>query len=431
MTNTRGTRGWGKWSVVLLLFLATLLNYMDRQTIAISASVISKEFGLGDAQLGQLFFAFLFAYGIAQLFAGALLDRFPVRLAYAAAVIAWSLAGASGALATGFVSLFALRVLLGVCESPNWPLALRVVARTIPPEQRSLANGIFQSGTSIGALVAAPVIIWLTAAYSWRAAFVAVGAVGLLWAALWLVSFRGEEDVRHTDVRSTGFSRNDLNAEPLPPEGGTTNLPASFGEIIRSRAFLGLFIAASFLNPLQYFYVTWLPRYFDKYAGMGFGKELAQRLVTVYLALDLGLWLGGALVLLLARRVSVTRARQMVTALGAVLMAGIPLAGWLRDLNAITALICLATFGLGCFMVNYLAFTSEVSDKKVSTAAGLLGGAGSLAGALFMLLVGGTVESSGSFALAFVMAGVMPLVALGGVFIATRTGAAPIPAFVA
>jgi len=428
MTNTRGTRGWGKWSVVLLLFLATLLNYMDRQTIAVSASVISKEFGLGDVQLGQLFFAFLLAYGIAQLFAGALLDRFSVRPAYAAAVIAWSLAGAAGALATGFVSLFALRVLLGVCECPNWPLALRVVARTIPPEQRSLANGIFQSGTSIGALVAAPVIIWLTAAYSWRAAFVAVGAVGLLWAALWLVSFRGEED---TDVRSTGFSRNDLNAESLPPEGGTTNSPASFGEIIRSRAFLGLLVATSFLNPLQYFYVTWLPRYFDKYAGMGFGKELAARLVTVYLALDLGLWLGGALVLLMARRVSVTRARQMVTTLGAVLMAGIPLAGRLRDLNAITALICLATFGLGCFMVNYLAFTSEVSDKKVSTAAGLLGGAGSLAGALFMLLVGGTVESSGSFALAFVMAGVMPLVALGGVFIATRAVSAPIVAFAA
>ena len=136
--------GWKKWFVVLLLFLATLLNYLDRQTIAVSASVISREFGLGDAQLGQLFFAFLFAYGIAQLFVGALLDRFPVRWAYAAAVIAWSLAGASAALATGFVSLFLLRVLLGVCECPNWPLALRVVARTIPPEQRSPSRRLLE-----------------------------------------------------------------------------------------------------------------------------------------------------------------------------------------------------------------------------------------------------------------------------------------------
>ena len=87
-----------KWLVVALLFLATLLNYLDRQTIAVSASVISREFGLGDAQLGQLFFAFLFAYGIAQLFVGTLLDRWPVRAAYAGAVIAWSLAGAAAGL---------------------------------------------------------------------------------------------------------------------------------------------------------------------------------------------------------------------------------------------------------------------------------------------------------------------------------------------
>jgi ACS family hexuronate transporter-like MFS transporter len=399
----------GKWLIVLLLFLATLLNYLDRQTIAVSASVISQEFGLGDAQLGQLFFAFLLAYGLAQLFVGAILDRFPVRIAYAGAVIAWSVAGAAAAAATGFVSLFLLRVLLGVCECPNWPLALRVVRRTIPPEQRALANGIFQSGTSVGALVAAPIIIWLTTAYSWRVAFVAVGAVGLLWVALWLLAFRDQETnpQQATDVT-------------------LTDAPASFTEIIRSRAFLGLLVATSFLNPLQYFYVTWLPRYFDKYAGVGFGKELAARLVTVYFALDLGLWLGGAGVLWLSRKRSVTRARQIITTLGAVLMAGIPLAGQLHDLNAITVLLCCATFGLGCFMVNYLAFTSEVSDKKVSTAAGLLGGAGSLAGALFMLLVGNVVEQRGSFALAFVFAGVMPLVALGGVFFATRPSAATI-----
>lgn len=402
-----------KWLVIFLLFLATLLNYLDRQTIAVSASVIGHEFGLGDAQLGQLFFAFLFAYGAAQLFAGALLDRFPVRLAYAAAVTAWSLAGALAALATGFVSLFVLRVLLGVCECPNWPLALRVVRRTVPPEQRPLANGIFQSGTS----VAAPIIIWLTSAYSWRAAFAAVGAAGLLWTALWLAFFRGEEDER---------GRGNRTAESLAPQDRVADSPASFGEIVRSRAFLGLFVATSFLNPLQYFYVTWLPRYFDKYAGVGFGQELARRLVIVYLALDLGLWLGGAAVMLLARKVSVVGARRIVTTLGALLMACVPLAVQLRDLNLITGVICLATFGLGCFIVNYLAFTSEVSATKVSTAAGLLGGTGSLAGAGFMLLVGGTIESSGSFSTAFVMAGAMPLIALAGIFFATRATITPV-----
>lgn len=265
-----------KWIVVGLLFLATLLNYLDRQTISVSATVISKEFGLNDADLGKLFFAFLFAYGIAQLFIGTLLDRMSVRLAYALAVLAWSLSGAAAVLAGGFASLFFLRVLLGVCESPNWPLALRVVARTIPPHQRSLATGIFQSGTSIGALVAAPLIIFLTQAYGWRFAFVAIGACGFVWAALWLVLYRATE------------SSDEMAGEVAANASGATYSPSTLKELFGSRVFWGLFIAACFLQPLQYFYITWLPRYFEAYAGVSFGKELASRLVIVYLALDLG-----------------------------------------------------------------------------------------------------------------------------------------------
>ena len=215
-----------------------------------------------------------------------------------------------------------------------------------------------------------------------------------------------------------GFSRN-VAPETLSPKGGTTNSPASYAEILRSRAFWGLALASCFLQPLQYFYITWLPRYFDKYAGVGFGARLATLLVIVYLALDLGFLTGGAVVVLLSRRLAVRRARQLVIAAGALLMMVIPFVAQLRDVQVITALICVATFGLGWFQVNYLTFTSEVSAKRVSTAAGLLGGLGSLSGGAFMLLVGGTVERSGSFAIAFLLAGLMPLVSLVGIWLGT------------
>jgi len=170
------------WLIIGLLFLATLLNYLDRQTISVLATRIAEDpaMRLTDANLGQIFFAFLLAYGLAQLFVGPLLDRLSVKLAYPLAVSAWSMAGAAAALASGFWSLFGLRMLLGVCESPNWPLALRVVSRAIPPEQRSLASGVFQCGTSVGALIAPPVIVWLTLNRGWRFAFVAVGAIGVV-----------------------------------------------------------------------------------------------------------------------------------------------------------------------------------------------------------------------------------------------------------
>src|SRR5262249_4004295 len=164
----------------------TLLNYLDRQTMSVASTEIANEMRLTDTDLGRLFFAFYLSYGIAQVFIGTFLDRLTVGLAYALAVTAWSLSGAAAGLAAGFWSLFFLRVLLGVCESPNWPLALRLVARTFPPGQRALATGTFQCGTSVGALVAPPVIIYLTAQYNWRVAFFVCGVVGLVWVVLWL-----------------------------------------------------------------------------------------------------------------------------------------------------------------------------------------------------------------------------------------------------
>lgn len=401
--------GRAKWLLCGLLFLATLLNYLDRQTISVSAAPIAGKMGLSEADLGQLFFAFLFSYGIAQILLGAVLDRLSVPLAYALAVAAWSLAGAAAALAVGFWSLFLLRMLLGICESPNWPLAMRSVARTFAPGQRALANGIYQCGTSVGALIAPPIIVFLTLRYNWRVSFVVMGMVGLVWVALWLLWFY----LRLAPPLD--------GVDPYAPEEGAGS-PASLAEILRSRALWGLLLATCFANPLQYFYTTWLPLYFDKYAGTGFGQELVERLVLVYLALDLGLLSGGALVARLTSALGVVQARRYVAAGGALCMATVPLVAQLSDLDAITAVICLATFGLGWFMVNYLAFTGEVSATKTSTAAGILGGAGSLAGAGFMLLVGGSVDRSGSFTFAFGMAGVMPLVALAGIWYSSSGG---------
>jgi len=403
-----------KWLFCLLLFGATLVNYLDRQTISVSASRIAEEMQLTDRDLGRLFFGFLFSYGIAQLFIGPLLDRFRVVTAYAVAVAAWSLAGAGAALATGFTGLFAARLLLGICEAPNWPLALRVTARIFPPHQRSLAIGIFQSGTSVGALVAPPVIIWLTQRWDWRTAFVVCGGIGLVWAVLWLACSRipGAEVLAEPGIPERTVANPTLQA---------SSEPSTFREIIRSRVFWGLVVATSFANPLQYFYTTWLPRYFDRYAGVGFGRELAARLVLVYFALDLGLWLGGGGVAWLARRFALRRARLVVAGIGTLGMMLVPFVSAVRSLNLITAIICAATFGLGCFMVNYLSFVAEVSRTRVSTAAGLLGGVGSLTGGAFMLWVGGSVERSQSFTLAFLLAGALPLVAFAGLNFGARS----------
>jgi ACS family hexuronate transporter-like MFS transporter len=448
-------RNHAKWFLCGLLFLATLLNYLDRQTMSVASTKIAEEMDLTDTDLGRLFFAFYLSYGIAQVFIGGFLDRLTVGLAYALAVTAWSLSGAAAALAVGFWSLFFLRVLLGVCESPNWPLALRVVARTFPPGQRAFATGTFQCGTSVGALVAPPVIIFLTAQYNWRVAFVVCGVVGLGWVVLWLLWFRGplatsidhgnpvadlqqdpapEREAASASTAPSRFFRGNVQKLPetafvqatSPSIRGYSHLslkepqsPATLSQILCSRALWGMFLSTCFLNPLQYLYFSWLPRYFQHYAGVAFGKELSNRLVLAYLAYDAGLLLAGGLVVWLAPSWGVVRARLAVCAACTLCMMSIPAVSGLDDLDAITAIICVATFGLGGCIVSYLAFTAEVSAQKVSTAAGILGGAGSLAGAGFMLLVGDLVDRSGGFTFVFAMAGVMPLVSLAGMWFST------------
>ena len=148
-----------KWRLCSLLFLATVLNYLDRQTVSVLAPVMQKEMGLDNVALGWIFSAFYYAYTGCQLVSGLTLDRVNLRWAFGAAVLAWSVVSALTGLASGFVSLLVFRLLLGSMESANWPGAIRIVSRSFEPRERALGNGIFTSGSSVGALIAPMLIV--------------------------------------------------------------------------------------------------------------------------------------------------------------------------------------------------------------------------------------------------------------------------------
>src|SRR5262245_2932924 len=179
-----------RWRLCALLFLATTLNYLDRQTVSILAPTLQKELHLDNAALGWLFAVFYYAYTFAQVAVGPLLDRFHLRWAYGLAVVVWSAVAVATGFVTGFAGLVIFRFLLGIAEAGNWPGATRVVARTFEPSQRSLANGIFTSGTSAGALVAPALIFAITAALGWRSAFFLLGLGGGVWFLVWVFATR-------------------------------------------------------------------------------------------------------------------------------------------------------------------------------------------------------------------------------------------------
>src|SRR5262245_35407771 len=278
-----------KWRLCVLLFLATTLNYLDRQTMSILAPILQKEMHLDNEKLGWLFAVFYYAYTIAQMMGGPLLDRSHLRWAFGGVVLAWSAVSALTGLATGFASLIVFRLLLGVTEAANWPAAIRIVARALEPRERALGNGIFTSGTSVGALIAPGLILTISAALGWRWAFVLLGSAGAVWFLGWTIATPNPE--LKPVWRDT--------APRAKPRSGS--VARSIVQIVRSERFFPVLAVAVLVNPCLYFSVNWLPTYLAQERGIAPGRQIGWILTAIYLGLDLGNILCGAGVLALTR----------------------------------------------------------------------------------------------------------------------------------
>ena len=226
--------------MVALAFCATLINYLDRQSLSVAEPVLRLRFHLTDIGYSRILFAFMLAYTLMNGFSGFLIDRLGTRAGYALFTAWWSLSALLQALARGPFSLGVYRFLLGLGEAGNWPAAVRVVAEWFPAEERSLASGIFNSGSSVGAILAPPIIAFLLIKFGWRSSFVLVGCLGFLWVAAWMALYR------------------------TPPEPSTMPTAAQhvpFRHLLRSRFVWSFTLSKIFMDPAWYFYTFWFPEY--------------------------------------------------------------------------------------------------------------------------------------------------------------------------
>jgi ACS family hexuronate transporter-like MFS transporter len=192
-----------RWLIIGLVFLATLINYIDRLTVSVLAPVITEALKLSNLQYASLGTWFLLAYTISQGLSGRLYDRIGARRGFALSITMWSLAAMAHAMARGLGSLSAFRFLLGLGEAGNWPGAAKVIAEWFPVRERAFAMAIFNSGAAIGSIVAPPLIVWLQLRYGWQATFVVTGALGFFWLALWLLCYQPPD--RHRWLSSEEF----------------------------------------------------------------------------------------------------------------------------------------------------------------------------------------------------------------------------------
>ena len=373
--------------MISMVFLATVINYLDRQTLSVLAPVLREEFGMSNVDYSRVVSAFMVAYTIMNGVSGPLIDRLGTRLGYALCVAWWSAASILQAFAINTFTLGATRFLLGMGEAGNWPAGIRVVAEWFPLRERSLASGIFNSGSSIGAMIATPLVVFLSLQFGWRASFAMVGAAGFSWLVLWWTCYE-------TPAALSG----EKEAAPMP-----------VAQLLRMRFIRGFFLVKMLLDPVWYFYIFWFPEYLKN--GRHFDMASIGKYGWIpFLAADLGSLAGGWLCgWLLGRGVSVTRARKGCVSLFACLMTSAIPAVFAESPVVSMACVSLAMAGYTASNAVLLSIPADVLPRSaLASSWGLCSMGSGFGGMVFALLTGWLIDRY-SYVPAFLLFGLLPL----------------------
>ena len=386
-THERDPRRWG---MIALVFLATLINYLDRQTLSVVAPVLVGELQISSAAYGRVLFAFMLAYTIMNGVSGPLIDRVGTRVGYALCMFVWSLATMLHARARSAWDLGLYRFLLGMGEAGNWPAGVRVVAEWFSPQQRGLASGIFNSGSSVGAIVAPPLIAAITLRFDWRAAFLITGAIGLLWLVPWWL-----------------FYRSPLEGTPNPTSS-SKSLSYGIKKVFTSPFLLWFTTAKVFLDPVWYFYIFWFPQYLHRERNFDLA-DIGTYAWIPFAAAGIGNLLGGGLAAVGIRKSgNVLRVRSGVIVFSCFLMLSAIPAVQSATAGAAIVWVSLAAMGYTAASANLLALPADVFPREVVASVYGLASVGSgLGGMVFSLLTGWAVDRY-SFGPVFFVYGLMP-----------------------
>jgi ACS family hexuronate transporter-like MFS transporter len=360
-----------RWLIAAMLFLLSVLNYVDRQALSILATTIQAELHLSDIDYARVGQAFLLCYTLSYLVAGRIVDRLGPRWSETIFVTWWSVANMLTALSTGLASLIVFRGLLGLGESGHYAVAAKSVGQLFPPREKGIAVGMYTMGGTLGAALSAPLVAWLTVRYGWRSAFVLTGAAGLVLAGLWAAIY--------------GFS-----GRPAAPSAASQ--PPSLGVIVRWWP-LWLILATRLLtDPVWYFYLVWFAKYLQEVRGLTL-EQVGSRLWVVFVAADVGCLAAGVLSGGLIRLgVAAYQSRLAVMAAAAVVLGTSFLLPRVEVAWGALALASLFAFAVMLFMTSCVTLPLDLFPARaLGSAQGLIGMGGSIGGFISTGLVGWVV----------------------------------------
>lgn len=397
-----------RYKIIALIFLVTTLNYADRATFSIAGSAAAKELSLTPVATGYVLSAFAWAYALAQIPGGALLDRFGTKRIYTIAIIIWSVLTAAQALVgivpgvSALAALFTLRFLVGLAEAPSFPGNARLVAAWFPGAERGTASAIFNSAQYFALVAFAPIMGWMVHEHGWRSVFWMMGVVGVIAALIFAKMIHGPD--RHPDVNAAEL---DLIREG----GGQIALESSSGQslafnwanikpLLANRMMLGIYIGQYSINVLTYFFVTWFPIYLVKERGLSITQAGFAAALPAICGFGGGLVGGVISDRILKRSGSLDRARKMPLVLGMVLASSILGCVWLDNQAAVIAVMALAFFGKGVASLGWAVMADVAPRRLAGLSSGVFNMFGNAAGIVTPIVVGYIVGATGSFDLA-------------------------------
>ena len=394
-----------RWIVISLIFCATVINYIDRQTVSVLKTAISDDLGLSNSDYAAIQNSFLLFYGISQMVSGRIYDAIGTRLGFVFSIVVWSFAAIMHATANTAALFKVWRGVLGFGEAGNWPGAAKAVGEWFPVRERALGMGIFNAGAALGGAVSPPIIAWLATAYGWRSAFILTGILGFIWLAAWLVLYRLPE--AHTwitpEERQYIVSGRSNAAEPADAIAWNPG----WGGLLRFRQTWAIVLGRFITDPIWWLYVFWLPSYFQEARGFSL-QQIGWSAWFPFLCAGIGALSGGwASGHLIGSGWSTDRARKVVMAFGALLTPAGILAMRTESPYAALVFMGLVLFGFQVWINNLQTLPSDIFPRSaVASVFGLGGTSAAIASVLFNWGTAKVVDAFG-YAPVFIAAGVL------------------------
>ncbi|MFC5412614.1 MFS transporter [Larkinella bovis] len=398
-----------RYGMLALVFVNVVINYLDRTNLAVAASNLTKDLDLSPVDMGYIFSAFGWSYAILQIPGGLIADRFGPRILYAFCLIAWSFVTVLQGLASGFASLFGLRLATGAFEAPSYPINNRIVTSWFPDNERAAATALYVSGQFIGLAFLTPMLVTVQYYTGWKGLFLVTGLVGIVWGVVWYLFYRDPLD--HSGV-------NQAELDYIEEGGGLfrgqkkVGTPANVWTwanlklVFSGRTLWGVYFAQFAVNATLWFFLTWFPTYLVKYRGLDFIKSGYLASIP-FLAACAGVLLSGFVSDNLVKKGwSVSAARKTPIIIGLILSVALIGANYTNDTALVIFFMSFSFFGAGMALISWVFVSLLAPRHLIGLTGGVFNFMGNLASIIVPIVIG-YLAKDGDFKPALVFIGTL------------------------